>query len=68
ASILIFVSLITSSPEKKKVTGLTFATAHEVKTEFTEMIESRNPTWTKINIGLSILLVATIILLYTRFF
>jgi len=51
-----------------KVSGLTFATAHEVQIKFTHKIESRNPDWTKINIGSSILLAATIIFLYTQFF
>lgn len=40
ASVLLFVSLMTNPPVRAKVTGLTFATAHEVQTEFTQMVES----------------------------
>ena len=68
ASVLIFVSLISNPPIRTKVSGLTFATAGEVQTEFTQVIESRNPNWTKINIGLSILIMAIIIFLYSKFF
>lgn len=68
AGILILVSFLTQPPMSEKVTGLTFATAHEVQTEFTQKVESRNPKWTRINIGLSILLAVTIIFLYSRFF
>ncbi len=67
ASVLIFVSLITKPPLKEKVSGLTFATAHENQSEYAKKIESRNPTWTKINIGFSVLLIAVIIFLYSRF-
>ena len=68
ASVLLFVSLMTNPPVRAKVTGLTFATAHEVQTEFTQMVESRNSDWTKTNIGLSLWLIITIIFLYTQFF
>ena len=68
ASILVLVSFLTNPPAREKLTGLTFATAHEVQTEFTEMVENRNPNWTRINIGFSILLTAIIIFLYSKFF
>jgi SSS family solute:Na+ symporter len=66
--VLIFVSLLTSPPVKAKIAGLTLATAREIQTEFTQMLESQNPTWAKINIGLSILLAVTLLFLYSQFF
>lgn len=68
SGVLIIVSLITDEPTRKKIAGLTFATATDVKTEFTEKIEDKNPRWTKVNIGFSVLLVITVIVLYIIFF
>jgi SSS family solute:Na+ symporter len=67
-AVLIVVSLISSPPPVKKIAGLTFATANDVKTEFTKKLEEKNPIWTRANIGFSILLVAVVIFLYCQFF
>jgi len=67
-AVLVGVSLAGEIPARKKIAGLTFATAKEVRSEFTDMIEAKNPLWTKINIGLSILLVLTVLTLWGIFF
>ncbi|MGC9513984.1 MAG: sodium:solute symporter [Fidelibacterota bacterium] len=68
SAILVFVSLLSEVPARKKIAGLTFATADEVKSEFISKIEESNPLWTKINIALSILLVLSILTLWGIFF
>lgn len=68
SAILIVVSLVSEIPSPEKVAGLTLATAQEVKSDFINKIEDRNPLWTKINVALSILLVATILTLWSTFF
>ena len=66
--VLVIVSLMTKSPTTQKVAGLTYATAHEIQSEYIQMVEQKNPLWTKVNIGFSILLIATVIFLYSQFF
>ena len=66
--VLVIVSLMSKAPTRAKIAGLTYATAGDVQTEFTQMMEEKNPLWTKINTGFSILLIATVVFLYTQFF
>jgi len=66
--VLIGVSLLYPRPAKEHVAGLTFATANEVRSEYTEMMAAKNPTWTKLNIFLSVVLVALVLFFYWLFF
>jgi solute:Na+ symporter, SSS family len=68
SAILIIISLLSAAPEHSKIRGLTFATAREVQSEYIRKIEERNPRWTQINIGLSILLALSILTLWGIFF
>ena len=68
AAILLLVSLLSEAPARVKIAGLTFTTADEIQSDYIRKIEERNPRWTQINIGLSILLVMSILTLWGIFF
>ncbi len=68
SAVLIGVSFLSAIPVRDKVAGLTFSTADQVQTKFTEMISEKNPRWTKLNIVFSFILIATVLILYIRFF
>lgn len=66
--ILIGVSLYTNLPDRKKLAGLTFATANEVNSPFIQKMEAKNPLWNKLNIVFSVILALTILTLWAIFF
>jgi len=66
--VLFVVSMATSAPEPNRIRGLTMATAAEMQTDLSRKMDAQNPTWNKINIVASVVLVVTIILLWIRFF
>lgn len=68
SAVLFVVSFITKYPDVKQIAGLTFATADEVKSEFIQKMEVRDPLWKKINIAFSIVLVLTVLILWGIFF
>ncbi len=66
-AVLIVVSLLSDPPVQAKIAGLTFATAEEVKSEYIDKMAAKNPLWTRINIAASVVLVLTILTLWTKF-
>jgi len=68
SAILIGVSLYTNPPERNKLAGLTFATADQVSSPFIQKMDSKNPMWNKLNIVFSVILVLSILTLWTIFF
>ncbi len=66
--VLFVVSFITKYPEVKKIAGLTFTTADEVRSKFAEKMEVRTLLWKRINIAFSTVLLITILSLWGIFF
>jgi SSS family solute:Na+ symporter len=67
-AVLVVVSLISKKEPKEKIAGLTFDTAKELRTEISIKMDEKNPVWTKVNVGFSVLLIAVVIFLYIQFF
>ena len=75
AAVLIVVSLFTPAPERRKLAGLTFATVAE-KLDVVEVAAQRQPSYKpaaetalehRINLGFSVLLLATVVGLWIYF-
>jgi len=67
-AVLFVISLVNEPPTREKIAGLTFATANEVQSDFISKMDEQNPLWTRINIILSVILVVTILILWSIFF
>jgi len=66
--VLFVVSFITKYPDVKRIAGLTFTTADEVRSKFAEKMEVRTLLWKRINIAFSTVLLITILSLWGIFF
>lgn len=66
--VLVVVSLLTSPPPRARVAGLTFETASEaVEGAPLEIQETRNPTWRKQDLLLSICLIVVVVAVWLYF-
>jgi len=66
--VVVSVSLATSAPNRERTLGLTMATASELQTDLSRRMDVQDPLWNKVNIIASIVLVVTILTLWTIFF
>ena len=67
SGVLIGVSLMSEAPDRKKLAGLTLATANEAGAGVAGMVTTENPQWRRINIIASIVLVAIVFALWYIF-
>ncbi len=67
-AVLFVVSLTTSAPDKTRIAGLTMTTATELQTDMSRKMDVQNPKWNRINIAASIVLAASILVLWIMFF
>jgi SSS family solute:Na+ symporter len=68
AGVLVVVSLLTAPPTKQKIAGLTVATAKEISAAAPLNLEESTPRWRKLNITFSVVLAASVFILWMIFF
>jgi SSS family solute:Na+ symporter len=67
SGVLIGVSLLSEAPDRKKLAGLTLATANEAGAGVAGMVATENPRWRTLNLIASLALIAIVLLLWYIF-